>query len=152
MTLTEDTTRDSKTVSKGARFKRPFDVFLIEDNAGDAVLIRQILAQENSAIRVHVAVDGEQALYMLVDEDIQPALIILDLNVPKIPGLSLLARWRSSPVPIVVFSSSWNDAEINRAIELGAREFVHKPNDLDEFAHAVSEIVNRWVTPESVGR
>lgn len=152
MTLTQDTARNRPTGSKGARRKRNFDVLLIEDNAGDAVLIRQILGHEDSAIRVHVAVDGEQALHMLVDEDIQPALIILDLNVPRIPGLSLLARWQSSPVPIVVFSSSWNDAEINRALELGAREFVHKPDDLDEFAHAVSEIVNRWMTPESSGR
>lgn len=144
MTLEQRTGEEHPSAKEGA----PVEVFLVEDNPGDAVLIRQCLAQWPFPARLHLAIDGEQALHMLVDEGIQPSLIILDLNIPRIPGLSLLASWQRSPVPVVVFSSSWNEAEIERALALGAREFVHKPTELDSFTQAVWHILDRWANPE----
>lgn len=148
MTLKSDT---SSVNPGGAGSRAPLDVLLVEDNPGDAVLIRQALTQAKLSLRLHVAVDGEQALHMLVDEGIQPALVILDLNIPRIPGLSLLARWQPSPVPIVVFSSSSNEAEIHRALALGAREFVHKPSDLGLFVQAVLHIIEWADTGNQAG-
>jgi len=120
------------------------EILLVEDNAGDAVLIRQILADASVPVNLHIVRDGEQALTMLSDADFQPALIILDLNIPRISGSVLLERWRAQQTPVVVFSSSLNDAERARVMELGAREFVQKPTDVEEFGAAVCGIIERW--------
>jgi DNA-binding response OmpR family regulator len=70
-------------------------------------------------------------------------LVILDLNLPKISGFSILQRTRPT-VPVVVFSSRSNPLDRKRSLELGAREFVQKPSDVDEYQRVVSEIVRAW--------
>ena len=120
------------------------EILLVEDNAGDAVLIRQILAEASVPVNLHIARDGEQALTILSDADFQPELIILDLNIPRITGPALLEQWRSQKTPVVVFSSSLSEAERTRVMELGAREFIQKPTDIDGFIAAVCGIIERW--------
>jgi len=120
------------------------EILLVEDNAGDAVLIRQILADASIPVNLHIVRDGEQALTLLSDPQFKPDLIILDLNIPRVTGLALLERWRSQQTPVVVFSSSSNDAERARVMELGAREFIQKPTDLEAFASIVRGIVERY--------
>ena len=119
----------------------------MEDNAGDAVLIRQILADASVPVNLHIVRDGEQALTLLSDADFEPSLIILDLNIPRITGLALLERWKSQKTPVVVFSSSLNEAERARVMELGAREFIQKPAEIDAFGAVVCGIVERYATP-----
>jgi DNA-binding response OmpR family regulator len=125
------------------------EILLVEDNVGDAVLIRQILAEASVPVNLHIARDGEQALTILSDTDFRPALIILDLNIPRITGPALLEQWKSLDTPVVVFSSSLNDAERARVLELGAREFIQKPTDIEEFTAAVCGIVQRWAGHET---
>jgi DNA-binding response OmpR family regulator len=120
------------------------EILLVEDNAGDAVLIRQILAEAAVPVNLHIVRDGEQALTLLSDAQFRPALIILDLNIPRISGMALLHQWKTVRTPIVVFSSSLNDAERSRALELGAREFIPKPTDIEAFTTAVCGIVERY--------
>jgi DNA-binding response OmpR family regulator len=120
------------------------EILLVEDSAGDAVLIRQILADVTVPVNLHIALDGEQALAMVESKDFRPALIILDLNIPRIPGPALLDRWRANEIPVVVFSSSPNDVERERALALGACEFIRKPTDIGEFISAVRGIIERW--------
>jgi DNA-binding response OmpR family regulator len=119
-------------------------ILLVEDNAGDAMLVRLALAQASATVNLHIARDGEQALDLVENTDFHPSLIILDLNIPRIPGSALLERWQGRQIPVVVFSSSQNDAERAHVLALGAREFVHKPTDLDAFTNAVCGIVERW--------
>jgi DNA-binding response OmpR family regulator len=128
------------------------EVLLVEDNAGDAVLIRQALYDSRLLVRLHIARDGEQALFMLTDPPVQPDLIILDLNIPKITGTALLERWRVGSIPVVVLSSTTNPAEKARSLALGAREFVSKPTDLDEFSNTVRMIVQKWTMPDTSNR
>ena len=89
---------------------------------------------------------------MLTNPPVQPDLIILDLNIPKITGTALLQRWRVGATPVVVFSSTENPTEKVRSLALGAREFVSKPMDLDEFTGAVRGIVQRWATHHGASR
>ena len=119
-------------------------IFVIEDNAGDVLLIRQILQQQQLPIRVHVARDGAQAMFMLAEGRFQPDLILLDLNLPKVSGSWFLARSKPK-APVVVFSSSSNPADIQDSVELGAKEFVQKPTDLEEYSERVSRIVRDWL-------
>jgi len=122
----------------------PVQVLLVEDNAGDALLTSQTLAECPVPVHLHIARDGEQALMMLSSNDFTPDLIILDLNIPRIPGNVVLERYQGRGTPIVVFSSSWNEAEIQHALKLGAREFVQKPTDIQAFIDAVCGIIQKW--------
>ena len=90
--------------------------------------------------------DGEQAIRMLADPEIKPDLIILDLNIPKVPGLTILAQYKPT-APVVVFTSSSNPTEMERAKELGVREFVRKPIDFGEFERVVTRMVQHWTEP-----
>ena len=119
-------------------------LFLIEDNAGDVLLFRQILDEQGIAANVHVARDGDQAMFMLAEERFDPDLIVLDLNLPKLSGSSFLAKAKPK-APVVVFSSSTNPADIQSCVELGARAFIPKPTDLGEYADRVSGIVRDWL-------
>jgi|SRR5579871_5820531 CheY-like chemotaxis protein len=127
---------------------KPVEVLLVEDNAGDTLLIKHTLAEGSIPVKIHVARDGQQALQMLDNPAFSPGLIILDLNIPKIPGSAVLERYQSNKIPIVVFTSSWNEAEISRALELGAREFAQKPTDLQAFSEVVNGMVARWALRE----
>lgn len=126
---------------------KTLDVLLVEDNAGDALLTGQTLAQSSFPVKLHIARDGEQAMMMLADPDFHPALIILDLNIPRVPGALLLERMPKKDIPVVVFSSSWNETEIENALVRGAREFVQKPTDLEAFTQAVCAMVEKWAFP-----
>jgi CheY-like chemotaxis protein len=125
-------------------------ILLVEDNAGDVLLIKQVLLETTWPMRLRVAMDGEQALQVLAEPEYLPDLIILDLNIPKVSGLQLLEQ-RKPTAPIVVFTSSSNPAERERAKELGVREFVQKPIDFGEFSRVVMRIVKDWVRPDASG-
>jgi CheY-like chemotaxis protein len=127
---------------------KPVEILLVEDNAGDVLLVRQVLAREKFPINLHVAMDGKQALQMLATRQFQPDLVILDLNVPKISGLSVLECTQTN-VPVVVFSSSSNPLDRRSAFELGAKDYVQKPTDLQAYSQAVSQIVRVWALPDA---
>lgn len=131
----------------------PSEVLLVEDNAGDALLVGQALSDGPRPVHLHIVRDGEQALQFLEQPDFKPDLIILDLNIPKISGYTVLALYppKKNKTPIVVFSASENEADVSRAFSLGAQDFVHKPMDLDEYKTAVSRMILKWVrTDEDV--
>src|SRR5258708_20852174 len=111
---------------------KPVEILLVEDNAGDAVLMRQVMGESKIPVKLHIARDGEQALNIFSDAEFRPDLIILDLNLPRIPGSVALERFKSENIPIVVFSSSCNDAEIQNPLNVGARESIPKPTDIHE--------------------
>jgi CheY-like chemotaxis protein len=126
------------------------EVLLVEDNAGDALLIRQALAESLISVRLHIARDGEQALQILGERDFEPDLIILDLNLPKLSGYSVLA-FCLKKTPVVVFTESLNETDEGRAMSLGAREFVRKPMELHDYKTAVCRMVRKWTAPRDNG-
>jgi CheY-like chemotaxis protein len=124
-------------------------VFLVEDNPADVLLVRVALSQCSLPVKLLVAKDGEQALNMLSSSDFHPQLIILDLNMPRVDGQTVLQKYRQrqEQIPIVIFSSTQNKAEVQKALALGAREYVQKPIGFEPYADAVRGIVKRWVSP-----
>src|SRR6202453_5193546 len=122
------------------------EVFLVEDNPADVLLVKVALSQV-PFLKLLVAKDGEQALKMLSSPDFQPQLIILDLNMPRVDGQTVLQQYQQKKIPIVIFSSTQNKVEVQRALALGAREYVQKPIGFEPYADAVRGIVNRWITP-----
>jgi len=130
---------------------KPVQVLLIEDSAGDALLTGQIVAESPVPIKLVIARDGVQALTMLDDPDFQPALIILDLNIPMISGHAVLERNPRKDIPVVIFSVSDDQRDVQRALALGAREYVQKPMNLEAYKKAVLGIIEKWARPEDNG-
>jgi len=123
------------------------EVLLVEDNPADVLLVRVALSQVPFPLRLLVANDGEQALQMLVASDFQPQLIILDLNMPRVDGQTVLQQCQKTQIPIVIFSSTQNNAEVQKALALGAREYVQKPIGFESYSDAVQGMVKRWIAP-----
>lgn len=122
----------------------PIVVLLVEDEAGDALLASQMLAEAPFPVRLHIARDGAQALQMLSDEAFKPSVVILDLNLPEINGFRLLERYHRADIPVVIFSASAKESDKLLAKSLGASEYVLKPTELDAFREAVWGMVERW--------
>jgi two-component system, chemotaxis family, response regulator Rcp1 len=120
---------------------RPIQVLLIEDNAGDAALVRQVLSDYPEPVRLHVAANEEQALRVFSHGESEPDLIIQDLSILPLADAKWLA---SKKIPRVIFSSSADPRELDRAFALGACDYIQKPADLTEFAQAMFGILDRW--------
>ena len=127
----------------------PVEILLVEDNPSDAELTLHVLSRHNLADRVKVVHDGAEALEFIFctgayagrDLHNPPKMLLLDLKLPKVDGLEVLRRAKADPrtraIPIIVFSSSWEDRDLRQARELGAHSYVVKPVDFAQFADAV---------------
>ena len=128
------------------------EVFLVEDNPADVLLARVALSQFPVPVRLYVAKDGEEALRILRSPGFEPQVIILDLNMPRVDGQTVLEQFQQGTTPIVIFSSTQNKTEVERALQLGAREYVQKPIGYEPYAAAVQGIVRRWTShPPAAG-
>jgi CheY-like chemotaxis protein len=131
------------------RRKGPTEVLFVEDSAGDALLTGQIVAEYvRPPKKLVIARDGIQALMMLSDPAFEPVLIILDLSLPMVSGLEVLERNPRKDIPVVIFSASFNDSDVDRAFASGALAYVQKPMDFVRYKNAVLEIIDKWALPE----
>lgn len=114
---------------------------LAEDNPGDVYLIREALQLQDFEFDLVVQQDGEQMLAFLdrieAGEAPCPDLVLLDLNLPKRSGETLLERMRESPlyaqVPVIIVTSSASPRDRETASRLGASSYFQKPSDFEEF-------------------
>ncbi len=123
----------------------PISILLIEDNPGDVLQIENALKACEIPAEIMVVGDGEKALSLLKNEEIDPDLVILDLSIPKVSGIAVLEQYQpKEKPPVVVFSSTWAETEIGQALALGARAVVHKPIHPQAFIDAVCGLVRKW--------
>jgi CheY-like chemotaxis protein len=124
-------------------------ILLVEDNAGDAQLMRIAFAEALPDARLSVVSDGETAARTLLDGGAPPDLVLLDLNLPRLSGHEVLAQVRAAPdpavrrVPVVVLSSSQAASDVRRTYELGATH-VTKPHDMDGLVEIAEAIARYW--------
>jgi DNA-binding response OmpR family regulator len=122
---------------------KPIELLLVEDSAGDIMLIRQVLSREPVPISIRVAVNGNQAMEILDGHEFTPDLVILDLNIPQPSGFAVLQDIQRE-VPVVVFTSSSDPQDRVRSFDLGVKDYVRKPIDLDEYSTEVSRMFRNW--------
>ena len=129
-------------------------ILLVEDSAGDARLMREAFQACNEFIRLQVATDGLEAMAFLRQEgphaDSQrPDLILLDLNMPRMNGLQVLAEVKADEalrsIPVVVLTTSEAEADIAASYDLQVNCYLIKPADLDEFEGLVKGINDFWI-------
>jgi two-component system response regulator len=127
-------------------------ILLIEDNPDDVALTMRALRRNNISNEVVVAGDGEEALEVLMPADrpgLRPALILLDVNLPKLSGLDVLARIRAEPrtsmLPVVVLTTSDEERDIMRSYNLHANSYVRKPVVFGDFVEAARVLGLYWL-------
>jgi DNA-binding response OmpR family regulator len=124
------------------------EVMYVEDSAGDVFLTQQIFAEFLPLVKLSIARDGTQALAMLADPEFKPAMVILDLNLPALSGFDVLERNPREDIPVVIFSASTRQSDVERTLLLGAREYVQKPMDMRAYQNAIVGMVRNWAMPE----
>jgi two-component system, response regulator len=132
-------------------------ILLVEDNPSDVALTRRALEKARIANVLIVAEDGQEALDYLLglgayagrDTSNQPTLTLLDLKLPKIPGLEVLRRMRSEAatrrLPVVILTSSDEEQDVARSYDLGVNSYMRKPVDFRQFAQAVEQLGLYWL-------
>lgn len=131
----------------------PKTILLVEDNADDEQLTLRAMRQSEVPNIIRVARDGAEAIDHLFGASAGrrlPDLILLDLKLPKISGLEVLAKIRQEPstktLPVVVLTSSDEERDIVESYQLGANSYIRKPVDFDEFIDAVRQLGLYWLS------
>ena len=125
------------------------EVLLIEDNVPEARLIETIATHGSAPVRITTAHDCSGALARLSDPHIKPNLVIADMGVLEFGGVELMKRCKPRSIPVVIFTGSENPLDAAHALELGAKEFVVKPTELDAYADAVWRMISKWTVPQA---
>jgi len=132
-------------------------ILLVEDNPSDVKLTRRALEQNQIVNKVIVAEDGREALDYLsgagqyASRDVRdfPAVVLLDLKLPKIDGLEVLKEIRSNEltrlIPVVILTSSDQEEDLIASYKLGANSYIRKPVDFHQFAEAVRNLGMYWL-------
>ena len=136
---------------------REVEILLVEDNPDDEFLVLRALRKHNVSNRVHVVHDGEEALdflfgrgnYANMNPQDKLKLVLLDIKLPKLSGLEVLAEIRRNPdtrhLPVVLLTSSRLQEEMLRAYVDGANSFLQKPVDFDHFDELIRHVGYYWV-------
>lgn len=126
------------------------NVLLIDDDVDDHEIFLEAVKEIDASVKCSSIYDGEKALEALKDNTINlPDLIILDTNMPKLNGRQMLSELKNSPslahIPVVMYSTSFSDREVQELKSLGAVYHLKKPARFDEFRNAISYILHeKW--------
>jgi len=134
--------------------KDMFHILLIEDDMGDAGLVRIAIRRSERHVTLHHVTDGQDGMALLRGMPVagqapcQPDLILLDLNLPGRSGHEILQDIKTDPqlslIPVIVLSTSDAERDIRRAYALGANSFISKPMDVEDFTRAIHSIMSYW--------
>ena len=134
---------------------QPVHVLLVEDDPGDVLMTKEAFEHYKLRNVLHVVTDGEQALHFLrrtggYADAPRPGLILLDLNLPRLDGLEVLAELKADPVlkviPVVILTTSQAQQDVLRSYVLHANAYVSKPVDFETFMEVIRQIDNFFVT------
>ena len=123
----------------------PIKILLVEDNADDEHLAMRALRKWDQQIEIEVVRDGQEALDRILNADLSlPNVVLLDINLPKISGISVLTQVREVPrtakLPVIVLVSSDEPPQMKAEYEFCASGTIQKPLSLESFLAAISSI------------
>lgn len=129
-------------------------ILLVEDNEDDITLTLRAFKKKNFSGEVVVARDGVEALDLLFGrndkEEIKPALILLDLKLPKQDGLEVLQKIRANKKTrgycVVILTTSNQEEDITNSYAMGANSYIRKPVDFVQFTETVGQLGLYWLT------
>jgi len=125
-------------------------ILLVDDSEADVYLFQEAFLGLRSIHELEIARDGEGALQLLhaaAEDQLLPALILLDLNLPKLDGFEVLGAIRADSklrsIPVIVFSSSSDRSQVQRAYQMGANAYIAKP--MNDFVDLVGDFARFWL-------
>ena len=133
------------------------EILLVEDSLEDLELTQRALRNANLGNHIHVVRDGAEALDFIfcegdyIERKIEdtPKLILLDLKLPKVDGLEVLERIkgdeRTKLIPVVVLTSSKEQADVVKSYQLGVNSYIVKPVNFEGFTSAVQDLGMYWL-------
>jgi DNA-binding response OmpR family regulator len=122
-----------------------FHVLLVEDNPADVLMVREAIRTSAVMSDVLIAYDGKQARRFLNDFHFEPDLVFLDLKVPLFNSFEFLEHLHANQgPPVIVLTASLNPEDTQHAMKAGAKEYIIKPSDMDEFLNVVRDALARW--------
>lgn len=128
--------------------RKPLRILLVEDDDGDALMIEREIAKSDPRVEILRAHDGGDAMALLDSGEVDPALILLDINMPGVDGHETLSRLRASArhssTPVVVLTTSRAPRDIERAYAGRANAYVQKPSRLSELTNVVDTLRRFW--------
>lgn len=132
-------------------------IVLVEDNPRDAELTMRALRKRNIANEIVWLKDGAEALEAIFGKEgaaaqaavVRPRVVLLDLKLPKVDGLEVLRALKSNAatqaIPVVILTSSREEADQIRSYQLGVNSYIVKPVDFDKFSNAVAQLGMYWL-------
>ncbi len=133
------------------------EILLVEDSSADAELTLHALRKNARVNRIHLVRDGEEALNFLFCKKPYheragrplPRLILLDLKLPKVDGLTVLRSLKEDPrtrwMPVIVLTSSREDSDLTASYDMGVNSYIQKPVDFDQFRETVNTLALYWL-------
>ena len=137
-------------------------ILLVEDNPSDIGLTKRALDKSHIANELVVAEDGQEALdyvfgagaYAGRDVTQLPALVLLDLKLPRVGGLEVLRRIRADErtrrLPVVILTTSQEEQDVAASYDLGVNSYIRKPVDFNQFAQAIQHLGLYWLVLNEV--
>ncbi len=135
----------------------PYEILLVEDNPDHAELVMRSLESHPLTNKIHHLADGEAALDYLfrrgafddASKSPRPHVVLLDLGLPKIPGLDVLKEIRSAPeldeMPVVVLTTSKAEVDVGEAYKFHANSYLVKPHDFTSFTELMKDLGSYWL-------
>lgn len=134
----------------------PVNILLVEDNTAHAELVTRSFEQHRVSNRITHVVDGQQALDFLfhqgeyANSDVSPPhIVLLDLRLPKVDGLEVLKRIKTSDtlnkLPVVILTTSSAESDVAKAYEYNANSYVVKPMDYEKFETLMDDMGFYWM-------
>ena len=129
------------------------EILLVEDNEDDIVIIQEVFADMKLASIVNTVGDGEEALAYLRRKGKykvarMPDLVLLDINMPKKNGFEVLEEMKNDPrlqsLPVIMLTTSHREEDVVRSYEMGARSYIQKLVDLDQFKQLIKQFEHYW--------
>jgi CheY-like chemotaxis protein len=131
-------------------------ILLVEDNVSDIELTKRALVKSRISNELVIAEDGQEALDLLLGAGgvapadlMLPAIILLDLKLPRVDGLEVLRRLRANPrtrrLPVVILTSSKEEQDVAASYDLGVNSYIRKPVDFNQFAAAIERLGMYWL-------
>jgi CheY-like chemotaxis protein len=133
---------------------KPIHILLVEDNAGDVLLIKEAFEEARIINEISTVGNGEAAIHFLEKTEPyqnadRPDLILLDINMPRKNGIEVLDHIKNSKelkqIPVIMLTTSSDDKDILTSYQSHANCYITKPVDVDDFMDTISKIETFWV-------